>query len=60
MFTGDVRPALGALSELLSRARLPATTDQRLRDIVAYAQRDGAKPQVIELMMTALRKIVSG
>lgn len=52
--------ALGALSELLSRARLPATTDQRLRDIVAYAQRDGAKPQVIELMMTALRKIVSG
>ena len=52
--------ALGALSELLSRTRLPSPTDQRLRDIVAYAQRDGAKPHVIELMMTALRKIVAG
>lgn len=52
--------ALGALSELLSRTRLPAPTDQRLRDIVAYAQRDGARPHVIELMMTALRKIVAG
>ncbi len=52
--------ALGALSELLARTRLPAPTDQRLRDIVAYAQRDGAKPHVIELMMTALRKIVAG
>ncbi len=52
--------ALGALSELLSRTRLPAATDQRLRDIVLYAQRDGAKPHVIELMMTALRKIVAG
>ncbi len=52
--------ALGALAELLCRTRLPAPTEQRIRDIVAYAQRDGAKPQVIELMMTALRKIVSG
>lgn len=52
--------AVGALTELLVRARLPAATDQRLRDIVAYAQRDGAKSHVIELMMTALRKIVSG
>ena len=51
---------LGALSELMCRTRLPGPTEQRLRDIVAYAQRDGAKPQVIELMMTALRKIVSG
>ncbi len=52
--------ALGALSELMCRTRLPGPTEQRLRDIVAYAQRDGARPQVIELMMTALRKIVSG
>jgi hypothetical protein len=52
--------ALGALSELLTRTRLPPTTDQRLRDIVGFAQRDGAKPHVVELMMTALRKIVSG
>jgi hypothetical protein len=52
--------ALGALSELLCRTRLPPQTEQRLHEIVAYAQRDGAKPQVIELMMTALRKIVSG
>ncbi|MBK8253594.1 MAG: hypothetical protein IPK82_13120 [Polyangiaceae bacterium] len=52
--------ALGALCELVTRTRLPAPTDQRLREIIAYAQRDGTKPVVIELMMTALRKIVSG
>jgi hypothetical protein len=52
--------ALGALSELLVRTRLPPATDQRLREIVAFGQRDGAKPHVVELMMTALRKIVTG
>ncbi len=41
--------AIGALSELLVRTKLPAKTEQRLRDIVAYAQRDGAKPGTIEL-----------
>jgi len=52
--------ALGALCELLCRTRLPAATDQRLRDIVAFAQREGAKPPVMELMMTSIRKIVAG
>ncbi|MCC6556695.1 MAG: hypothetical protein IT372_27355 [Polyangiaceae bacterium] len=51
--------ALGALSELLVRAKLPAKTDQRLREIVAYAHRDGPRHQAIELMMTALKKIVA-
>ncbi|AUX36836.1 MULTISPECIES: zinc ribbon domain-containing protein [Sorangium] len=51
--------ALGALSELLVRTKLPAKTEQRLRDIVAYAQRDGAKPGTIDLLMTALSRIVA-
>jgi hypothetical protein len=52
--------ALGALCELLCRTRLPPATDQRLRDIVAFAQREGAKAHVTELMMTSIRKIVAG
>jgi hypothetical protein len=51
--------ALGALSELLVRTKLPAKTEQRLRDIVAYAQRDGAKAAAIDLLMTALARIVA-
>jgi len=51
--------ALGALSELLVRARLPQKTDQRLREIVAYAHREGPKSTPIELMMTALNRIVA-
>lgn len=51
--------AIGALSELLVRTKLPAKTEQRLRDIVAYAQRDGAKPGTIDLLMTALSRIVT-
>lgn len=49
--------ALGALTELLVRTKLPPQTDQRLRDIVAHAQREGAKPAAIDLMMTALQRI---
>jgi hypothetical protein len=49
--------ALGALTELLVRTKLPPQTDQRLRDIVAHAQREGAKPSAIDLMMTALQRI---
>ena len=52
--------ALGALTELLARARLPAQTDVRLRDIVAHAQREGAKQGAIDLMMTALQRIAGG
>ena len=51
--------SLGALSELLVRAKLPSKTDQRLREIVAYAHRDGPKSASIDLMMTALNRIVS-
>ena len=51
--------ALGALTELLVRTKLPPQTDQRLRDIVAHAQREGAKPTAIDLMMTALQRINS-
>ncbi|APR83432.1 Hypothetical protein A7982_08781 [Minicystis rosea] len=50
---------LGALTELLVRTKLPPQTDQRLRDIVAHAQREGAKPTSIDLMMTALQRINS-
>jgi hypothetical protein len=51
--------ALGALTELLVRTKLPPQTEQRLRDIVSHAQREGAKPTAIELMMTALQRINS-
>ena len=51
--------ALGALTELLVRTKLPPQTDQRLRDIVSHAQREGAKTTAIDLMMTALQRINS-
>ncbi|MFN7135147.1 MAG: hypothetical protein ACK4N5_23940, partial [Myxococcales bacterium] len=46
---GPGKRRLGALTELLVRTKLPPQTDQRLRDIVAHAQREGAKPQAIDL-----------
>jgi hypothetical protein len=49
--------ALGALCELLVRAKLPTQTGQRLRDIISHAQREGAKPAAIDLLMTALKRI---
>jgi hypothetical protein len=49
--------ALGALTELLVRTKLPPQTDHRLRDIVAHAQREGARGAAIDLMMTALQRI---
>jgi hypothetical protein len=51
--------ALGALCELLVRTKLPATTTERLRDIVAHAERGGPKASTIDLMMTALARIVA-
>lgn len=51
--------AVGALSELLVRTKLPAPTQDRLRGIVAHAQKEGAKPQAIELMMTALTRMMA-
>ncbi|TKD04543.1 hypothetical protein [Polyangium fumosum] len=52
--------ALGALTELLSRTRLPAQTSQRLKEIVAHALRDVPKQAALDLMMTALKRIASG
>ncbi|MRG97384.1 hypothetical protein [Polyangium spumosum] len=52
--------ALGALTELLSRTRLPQQTSQRLKEIVAHAHRDVPKQAALELMMTALKRIASG
>jgi hypothetical protein len=52
--------ATGSLTELLARARLPAQTEVRLRDIVTHAQREGAKQGSIDLMMTALQRISGG
>ncbi|MEO5731575.1 MAG: hypothetical protein ABI134_19965, partial [Byssovorax sp.] len=52
--------AVGALSELLARAKLPSQTELRLRDIVSHAQREGAKQGSIDLMMMALQRIAGG
>ena len=51
--------ALGALSELLVRAKLPAQTLERLRGIIAHAEKDGAKQAVVDLMMTALNRMMA-
>lgn len=51
--------ALGALSELLVRTKLPVPTMERLKGIVALAEREGAKPQNVELMMTALSRMIA-
>ncbi len=51
--------ALGALSELLVRTKLPGPTQERLRGIVAHSQKEGPKPQAVELMMTALTRMMA-
>lgn len=53
--------ALGALCELLVRARLPSQTSQKIKDIVAHAQREANKPaSSLDLMMAALKRIIAG
>lgn len=53
--------ALGALCELLVRARLPTQTAQKIKDIVAHAQREASKPaSSLDLMMAALKRIIAG
>jgi hypothetical protein len=51
--------ALGALAELIARTKLPSPTEQRLRDIVAHAERDEPRTASLELMMTTLGRIIS-
>lgn len=53
--------ALGALCELLVRARLPSQTSQKIKDIVAHAQRETSKmASSLDLMMAALKRIITG
>jgi hypothetical protein len=53
--------AIGALCELLVRARLPTQTSQKIKDIVAHAQREASKPaSSLDLMMAALKRIITG
>ena len=53
--------AIGALCELLVRARLPSQTSQKIKDIVAHAQREANKPAPsLDLMMAALKRIITG
>jgi hypothetical protein len=53
--------AIGALCELLVRARLPSQTSQKIKDIVAHAQREANKPaSSLDLMTAALKRIISG
>jgi len=53
--------AIGALCELLVRARLPSQTTQRIKDIVAHAQRKVDEPaSSLDLMMVALKRIIAG
>ncbi|NUP11580.1 MAG: hypothetical protein HOW73_36505 [Polyangiaceae bacterium] len=51
--------AIGALSELLVRTKLPAATQERLRGIVQHARKEGPKQQVVDLMMTALTRMIA-
>ncbi len=51
--------ALGALCELLARTKLPPATQDRLRGIVAHAKKEGAKQAVVDLMMTALTRMIA-
>jgi hypothetical protein len=51
--------ALGALSELLVRAKLPGPTHERLKGILSHARKEGPKPAVVDLMMTALNRMIA-
>lgn len=51
--------ALGALCELLVRTKLPAPTQDRLRGIVTHARKEGGKQPVVDLMMTALTRMIA-
>ena len=51
--------AVGTLTEVLVRAKLPAQTEQRLQDIIRHTLREGPKPAAMELLMTALYRIAA-
>jgi len=51
--------ALGALAELLVRTKLPGPTQDKLRGILTHAKKEGPKQSVVELMMTALTRMMA-
>lgn len=51
---------LGALCELVVRTKLPPQTLDRVRGIISRATKEGARQSSIDLMMTALNRIVGG
>lgn len=51
--------ALGALAELLVRTKLPPPTQDRLRGIIQHARQEGAQQKNVDLMMTALNRMIA-
>jgi hypothetical protein len=51
--------ALGALAELLVRTKLPAPTQERLRGILEHSRAEGAQQKNVDLMMTALNRMIA-
>ena len=51
---------LGALCELVVRTKLPPQTLDRVRGIIGRSIKEGARQSSIELMMTALNRIIGG
>ena len=51
---------LGALCELVVRTKLPPQTLDRVRGIIARSIKEGARQSSIDLMMTALNRIIGG
>jgi hypothetical protein len=51
---------IGALCELVVRTKLPPQTLDRVRGIIGRALKEGPRQSSIELMMTALNRIIGG
>lgn len=51
--------AIGAVSELLVRTKLPPATQERLRGIIAHAKKEGPKQAVADVIMTALTRMMA-
>lgn len=51
--------AMGALCELLSRTKLPAPTQEKLRGLIAHAKSEGPTQATVELLLTALSRMMA-
>jgi hypothetical protein len=51
--------AMGALCELLSRTKLPAPTQDKLRGLIAHAKSEGPTRPTVELLLTALSRMMA-